>query len=339
MKKKAASKMKKTSNKTSSARKNGHINHIVIGNKKIGSREPIYIVAEIGINHNGNLAIVKQLIDEAARAGADAVKFQKRTVSVVYSPEELAKPRPVEPSLLLNAIKRGVLPPEAVKRLQESNFENSTNGDLKYALELTEAEYKEIDRYAKEKGIQWFASCWDEDAVDFIAHFNPPVFKIASASLTDSGLLRHTKAKGKPIILSTGMSDIPMIERAVETIGKDNLVLMHTVSTYPANPEDVNLSVIQTLRDKFGVPVGYSGHEVGLTETVAAAVLGAPVIERHFTLDRAMWGSDHSASVEPIGLERLVKRIRAFERARGDGVKRIIEAEKPVMQKLRRKHS
>ncbi len=313
------------------------IQSVKIGNRTIGHGHPVLIVAEIGINHNGDIDIAKKLIDKAIEACCDAVKFQKRTVDVVYTSEELAKPRPVDSSILLKAVKRGVLSPDAVKRLKESDFENSTNGDLKRALELTESEYKEIDRYAKEKGIMWFASPWDEESVDFLEQFNPPTYKIASASLTDTGLLKHIKSKGRPVILSTGMSDMEMIKKAVDTLDRENLVLMHTVSTYPANPEDLNLLAIQTLRDAFGLPVGYSGHEVGMSPAFAAAILGAPIIERHITLDRAMWGSDQSASMEPFGFSRLVSYIRFFEKTKGDGVKKIIDAEVPIMKKLRRK--
>ncbi len=310
---------------------------VSIGGRLVGEGQPVYIIAEIGINHNGDIELAKKLIDKAKEVGCDAVKFQKRTVEVVYTPEELAKPRPVEASILLKAVKRGVLPPDAVKRLKESDFENSTNGDLKRALELTEAEYREIDRYAKEKGIAWFASPWDEQSVDFLEQFNPPAYKIASASITDNGLLKHTRAKNRPMIVSTGMSDLDIVKKAVETLGKDNLVLMHTVSTYPANPEELNLKAIHTLRDEFGIPVGYSGHEVGMSPAFAAAVMGASVVERHITLDRAMWGSDQAASMEPFGFGRLVSYIRFFEKTKGTGEKKILESEVPVMKKLRRK--
>lgn len=310
---------------------------IAIGNKVVGEGQPTYVIAEIGINHNGDMDIAKKLIDEAVRVGCDAVKFQKRTVDVVYTPEELTKPRPVDSQILVKAIKRGVLSEDAVKRLKDSNFENSTNGDLKRALELTKEEYKEIDRYTKEKGIQWFGSPWDEAAVDFLAEFDIPAFKVASASMTDAGLLRHIRSKGKPVIMSTGGSTLDMIRKAVAIVGPENLVLMHCVATYPANPEDLNLKAIHTLRDAFDVPIGYSGHEVGMSPAFAAAVLGACIIERHITLNRAMWGSDQSASLEPYGFERLLNYIRFYEKTRGDGEKKIIPAEEPVMKKLRRK--
>ncbi len=283
---------------------------VKIGNKIVGDGHPCYITAEIGINHNGSLEIAKKLIDVAVACGCDAVKFQKRTVEVVYPAEELAKPR-------------------------ESPF-GITNGDLKRGLEFGYKEYVEIDKYCKEKGIDWFASCWDKGSVDFIEQFKPVCYKIASACLTDDGLLRYHRKFGRPIILSTGMSDMPLIEHAVEVLGTDNLVILHCTSTYPAKPEELNLSGIQTLRERFNVPVGYSGHEVGLWTTYAAAVLGACMIERHATLDRAMWGSDQAASVEPQGIAWLVREVRTLGVAVGDGKKRIYDSEIPIMQKLRR---
>ncbi|KJR99419.1 MAG: N-acetylneuraminate synthase [Peptococcaceae bacterium BRH_c4a] len=284
---------------------------VKIGGKFVGEGNPIYIIAEIGINHNGSIEIAKKLIDAAVESGCDAVKFQKRTVEVVYSSEELAKPR-------------------------ENPF-GSTNGDLKRGLEFGYNEYLEIDRYCKEKGIDWFASCWDEGSVDFIEQFNPPCYKIASASITDDNLLRHHKKYGKPIIVSTGMSNIEIIKNAIEVIGTEGLIILHCTSTYPCMPEELNLKGIKTLQEMFpNVPIGYSGHEVGLATTFAAAVLGACVIERHITLDRAMWGSDQSASVEPQGVKRLVRDIRELEKAMGDGVIRIYESEEPIIKKLRR---
>ena len=310
---------------------------IKVGNRLIGHDQPVFITAEIGINHNGDLALAKQLINAAVTAGCDAVKFQKRTVPVIYSPEELAKPREVNKEILRNAVARGVLSPEATARLKTSNFENSVNGDLKWALEFTKDEYDEIARYARDKNIIWFASCWDEEAVDFMREFDIPVYKIASASLTDHNLLRHTRAVGKPIILSTGMSDLALVKKAVATLKKDNLGLMHSVSTYPTEPEHINLLSIHTLHNEFGLPTGYSGHEVGISPSFAAAVLGACMIERHITIDRAMPGSDKAVSVEPQGMKILVDYIRLWEKAKGDGVKKIHEAELPVIAKLRRK--
>jgi N-acetylneuraminate synthase len=288
-------------------------NPIRIGEYLVGDGQPCFIVAEIGINHNGSMEIAKKLIDAAALAGCNAVKFQKRTIEVVYTPEELAKPR-------------------------ESPF-GTTNGDLKRALEFGREEYQEIDYYCRAKNILWFASCWDEDSVDFIEQFNPPCYKIASASLTDDDLLRHHGRYGRPIILSTGMSTLEQIDQAVGVLGKDNLIILHCTSTYPSPVEELNLSAIHSLKQRYDVPVGYSGHEVGLAPSVGAAVLGACMIERHITLDRAMWGSDQAASVEWQGFWRLVKDIRAIEAAMGDGVKRVWPSEVPVMKKLRRVES
>jgi N-acetylneuraminate synthase len=281
-----------------------------LGERMVGPGHPCYVIAEIGINHNGSLETAKQLIDVAVESGCDAVKFQKRTVDVVYTADELARPR-------------------------ENPF-GPTNGDLKRALEFGHDAYREIDRYCRTKGIAWFASCWDEASVDFMEKFEPPCYKIASASLTDDALLRHHAAMRRPIILSTGMSTIEQIQHAVETLATDDLILLHCNSTYPAKLEELNLRALQTFQRMFEVPVGYSGHEVGLPTTLAAVALGAAVVERHVTLDRAMWGSDQAASLEPAGLKRLVRDIRAIERALGDGIKCVWESERAVMAKLRR---
>jgi len=283
---------------------------IRLGKTPVGDGHPCYIVAEIGINHNGDLDITGKLIELAAQSGCQAVKFQKRTVEVVYTAEELSRPR-------------------------ESPF-GTTNGDLKYGLEFGLEQYRAIDRACAEKGIAWFASCWDEASVDFIDQFQVPCYKIASASLTDDDLLRYTRARGRPILLSTGMSTLEQIDHAVEVLGRQDLVLLHTCSTYPAEYGELNLHVIGTLRERYGVPVGYSGHETGLSTTIASVALGACVVERHITLDRAMWGSDQAASVEPQGFMRLVRDIRLVEMALGDGVKRVIDREVPIMKKLRR---
>jgi N-acetylneuraminate synthase len=281
-----------------------------VGERMVGPGHPCYVIAEIGINHNGSLETAKQLIDVAVESGCDAVKFQKRTVDVVYTADELARPR-------------------------ENPF-GPTNGDLKRALEFGHDAYREIDRHCRTKGIAWFASCWDEASVDFIEKFEPPCYKIASASLTDDALLRHHAAMRRPIILSTGMSTIEQIQHAAETLATDDLILLHCNSTYPAKLEELNLRALQTFQRMFEAPVGYSGHEVGLPTTLAAVALGAAVVERHVTLDRAMWGSDQAASLEPAGLKRLVRDIRAIERALGDGIKCVWESERSVMAKLRR---
>jgi len=281
-----------------------------IGNKLVGYNQPCFVVAEIGINHNGDVDLAKRLISVAVAAGCDAVKFQKRTVEVVYSAEELAKPR-------------------------ENPF-GPTNGDLKYGLEFEQEDYEEIDAFCKSIKMQWFASPWDEGSVDFLETFEPPVYKIASASLTDDHLLQHVRATGRPVILSTGMSTYAEIDHAVAVLGKRDLILMHATSTYPATYPELNLRAIPTMIERYGVPVGYSGHETGIPTSVCAVVLGACCVERHITMDRAMWGSDHAASLEPNGITRLVRDIRLWEQAKGDGVKRVYEREFPIIKKLRR---
>jgi N-acetylneuraminate synthase len=281
-----------------------------IRDRLVGPGYQTFVVGEIGINHNGDLEVAKKLVRAAAASGCDAVKFQKRTVDRVYTPEELARPR-------------------------ESPF-GTTNGDLKRGLEFGHHEYAEIDRLCRSLGIMWFASCWDEASVDFLDGFDPPCYKIASACLTNDDLLHYHRTKNRPIILSTGMSSLEQIDGAVEVVGRDDLVLLHCTSSYPSKIEELNLNVIPRLIERYDLPVGYSGHEVGLYTTLAAVVLGACVVERHITLDRAMWGSDQAASVEPQGMARLVRDIRAVERAMGDGVKRVYESELQVMRKLRR---
>jgi len=283
---------------------------VLLGERPVGDGHPCFVLAEIGINHNGDTQIAKKLIDVASFAGCEGVKFQKRTIDVVYTPEELAKPR-------------------------ESPF-GETNGDLKRGLEFGHTEYQQIDEYCRHKPISWTASCWDEASVDFIDQFNPPFYKIASASLTDDALLRHTRAKGKPIVLSTGMSTLDQIDHAVDVLGKDNLVLLHCCSTYPAQYPELNLRAIPALRQRYDVPIGYSGHETGIASSVAAATLGACVVERHVTLDRSLWGSDHAASLEPNGIMRVIRDIRLVELALGDGVKSVVPSEIPIMKKLRR---
>jgi N-acetylneuraminate synthase len=286
------------------------IEPVRIGDRLVGPGQPCYVIAEIGINHNGDLDLARRLVSAAHAAGCDAVKFQKRTVDVVYTTDELAKPR-------------------------ESPF-GETNGDLKRGLELGQAEYEAIDEHCRTLGIEWFASCWDAASADFIAPFDPPAWKIASASLTDHDLLRHHRTFGKPVILSTGMSSLEEADAAIEALGREELVVLHTTSTYPSKVEELNLAAMATLADRYQVPVGYSGHEVGLAPSLAAAAMGACVVERHLTLDRAMWGSDQAASVEPQGMHRLVRDIRTVEAARGDGVKRVYDSEIPVREKLRR---
>ena len=284
--------------------------NVSIAGRMIGGAHPCYVVAEIGINHNGDLGLARRLIDVAAASGCSAVKFQKRTLDVVYSAAEMA-------------------------RVRESPF-GTTNGELKRALEFGKKQYAEIDAHCKSVGIQWFASPWDEASVDFLEEFSVPCHKVASASLTDDHLLRYMRATKKPIILSTGMSTMAQIDHAVEVLGRDNLIILHATSTYPANYDELNLRVIPVLARRFGVPIGYSGHETGIASTVASVVLGATMVERHLTLDRAMWGSDQAASLEPNGMQRLVRDIRLIETSLGDGEKRLYEREVPIMEKLRR---
>lgn len=282
-----------------------------IGNKTIGDGHPTYVVAEIGINHNGDLENAKKMIDAAKHAGVDAVKFQKRT-----------------PELCV--------PDNQKNQMRETPWGYITYLEYRNKVEFGESEYREIDRYCKEVGIDWFASVWDEPSVDFLEAFSPLCYKIPSASLTDSNLLRKIRSTGRPAILSTGMSTMEQIRKSVDVIGLQNLVITHATSTYPCEPEELNLRMIETLRKEFPVPIGYSGHEVGLIPSVLAAGLGACLIERHITLDRAMWGGDQAASVEPSGFERLVKYIRVAEQSLGDGVKKVYESELPSLKKLRR---
>lgn len=282
-----------------------------IEDRWVGDDHPVYIVAEIGINHNGNVEIAKKLIDAAVHAGCNAIKFQKRTPEICV---------PLEQRNVMRTTPWGYI----------------TYLEYRHKTEFGLEEYQEIDRYCKEKGIPWFASCWDEPSLDFIERFTPPCYKICSAGLTDANLLRHTRATGRPIILSTGMSTMAQIEAAVDLLGTDNLIITHCTSTYPCDPTELNLRMIETLHRRFSCPIGYSGHEAGLPTTVAAVALGACLVERHITLDRAMWGSDQAASVEPHGFERLVKYIRVVEKAMGNGTKEVYPSELPIMQRLRR---
>jgi N-acetylneuraminate synthase len=285
---------------------------IKIGNRMVGDGHPAYIIAEIGINHNGDLSIARQMIDAAVHAGVDAVKFQKRTPEIAT-------------------------PPEQRSQMRETPWGYISYLDYRYKVEFGEEQYREIDRYCKEKGIAWMVSVWDQDSVDFIEQFDTPAYKIPSASLTDFGLIRKARATGKPLILSSGMSTMEQIHQGVKIAGKKDLILMHCTSTYPCEPEELNLKMIETLRREFPeIPIGYSGHEVGLVPTAVAVALGACMVERHLTLDRAMWGSDQAASVEPWGFETLVKYIHVTERSIGDGVKKVYASEQPSLKRLRR---
>ncbi|MFB8187990.1 N-acetylneuraminate synthase family protein [Microbacterium sp. NPDC055988] len=285
---------------------------VSIGSRVIGGGRPAYVIAEIGLNHNGDVDIAKKLIDVAARAGADAVKFQKRTPEI-STPEHMRDVPRETPWGVMSYL------------------------DYRRRVEFGREEYVEIGDHATMLGLDWFASPWDVPSVDFLEDLNVVAHKVASASLTDTELLVRLRETGKPVILSTGMSTIEQIDRALDTLGTDRVVLMHATSTYPLEPEEANLRVIATLRDRYpGVPVGYSGHERGLQISLAAVAIGAVAVERHITLDRTMWGSDHAASLEPTGLEHLVRDIRVIERATGDGVKRVFDSERAPMAKLRR---
>ncbi|MGE5400415.1 MAG: N-acetylneuraminate synthase family protein [Ignavibacteriales bacterium] len=287
---------------------------VKVGNKYIGPGEPVYIIAEIGINHNGSLEIAKRMIDGAAFAGCDAVKFQKRTPEICVPKDQWDIER-------------------------DTPWGRITYMEYRHKIEFSKEQYIEIDRYCREKNIHWFASCWDEESVDFIDQFDPPLHKCASAMLTDTELLLKMRSTGKPLILSTGMSTMEEITEAVKAAGRHDLLIAHSTSSYPCLPEELNLRMIQTLKKLYPEnPIGYSGHETGLAPTWAAVAMGAAFVERHITLDRALWGTDQAASVEIMGLYRLVSNIRDIEKSMGDGVKKVYMSELSSMKKLRRKN-
>ena len=283
---------------------------VQVGNRWVGDDQPCFIVAEIGINHNGEVDIAKKLIRVAVACGCDAVKFQKRT-----------------PELCVPQSQRSLM--------RETPWGYISYMEYREKVEFGRPQYDEIDRFCSQEGVVWFASCWDNPSIDFLEEFNPPCYKIASASLTNDDLLRHTRATGRPIILSTGMSSLDDIDHAVEVLGLDNLILLQSVSTYPARYDELNLRAIATLRQRYQIPVGYSGHETGIASTVAAVALGACCVERHITLDRAMWGSDHAASLEPTGLTRVCRDIRLIETSMGTGDKKVLDRELPIIARLR----
>ncbi len=282
-----------------------------IGSRMLGDGHPAYVVAEIGVNHNGSVETAKELIKQAYHAGVDAVKFQKRT-------PELCVPK------------------DQWEIMRETPWGYISYIEYRRKMEFQHDEYGEIDRYCKELGMPWFASVWDEPSVEFLEAFEPICYKVPSASLTDHSLLKCLRDTGRPVILSTGMSTTEQIQEAVSILEMDKLMITHATSTYPCDPHELNLHMIETLRSEFPCPIGYSGHEVGLITSVVAVALGACLVERHITLDRAMWGSDQAASVEPQGFERLVKYIRVTEQSMGDGVKRVYDSEIPSMRRLRR---
>lgn len=285
---------------------------VKVGSRFIGDGHPVFVVGEIGINHNGDVGIAKKIIAGAKHAGCDAVKFQKRTPEICTPKDQWNIER-------------------------DTPWGRMTYIDYRHKVEFGEKEYSEIDKYCKEIGMIWFSSCWDEDAVDFIEKFNPPLYKTASAALTDFSLLEKHKKLNKPIMMSTGMSTIEQIEKAISYMDKNNLMIAHATSAYPCKNEELNLRMIETLKQKYPeIPIGYSGHEVGLAPTWAAVALGACFVERHITLDRAMWGTDQAASVEIGGMERLVSSIRDIEKSLGDGVKKVYDSELGQIKKLRR---
>jgi len=283
-----------------------------VGDRAVGAGHPVYITAEIGINHNGDLANAIALIDHAVDSGCDAVKFQKRM-------PEISTPR------------------DQWELQRDTPWGRMSYIDYRHRVEFGVEEYSTIDQHAKRRGIAWFASPWDLQSVDFLEAFDVPAHKVASACLTDDELLRRMRATRRTIILSTGMSTMRQIRHAVEVLGSDNIILCHATSTYPAPVAELNLKMIYALQAEFpNVPIGYSGHETGLQTTVAAVAMGAVFVERHITLDRSMWGSDQAASIEPQGLARLVRDVRVISEAMGDGVKRIYDGERAAMKKLRR---
>jgi N-acetylneuraminate synthase len=289
------------------------MSYVRICEEKVGDCHPCFIVAEIGINHNGDIEIAKKLILVAKDAGVNAVKFQKRT-----------------PELCV--------PPEQRMVMRETPWGYISYMDYRNKVEFNFEQYREINDFCKKQGIIWFASVWDEPSVDFMESFDVPCYKISSALLTNDSLLQYARTKGRPIILSTGMSSLEEIDHAVNILGKKDLILLHTCSVYPAYYTELNLRVIPMFQERYKMPIGYSGHETGLPSTVAAVALGACLVERHITLDRAMWGSDQAASLEPNGITRLVRDIRLVETSMGEQEKRVLPREIPIMQRLRRFH-
>lgn len=287
------------------------INPVKIGNKLVGPGQPCYIIAEIGINHNGDLSIAKQLIQMSAESGCDAVKFQKRN-----------------PELCVPMDQRNII--------RDTPWGQMTYMDYRYKVEFDESQYEELANFANNLNVDLFASPWDVDSVDFMVKLDHPIIKIPSALITDTDLLTKIASTNLPVMMSTGMSTMEQINNAVSYLNPKNLLIAHSTSAYPCEPKELNLKMIPVLEKKFEVPIGYSGHETGLQTTVAAVTLGASFIERHVTLDRAMWGSDQSASVEPQGLKKMVRDIRIVEVALGDGIKKVYESELKPMSRLRK---
>ena len=287
------------------------IQPVAIGGRLVGPGQPVYVIGEIGINHNGDVDVARRLIEVAAEAGCQAVKFQKRTPEICVPADQRAK-------------------------LRQTPWGEMTYLDYKQRMEFGLREYRAVAKYCAERGLDWFASPWDVPSVEFLEELEVPAHKVASASVTDLELLRALADTGRPVLLSTGMSTLEEIDAAVAVLGTRELVIMHATSTYPMPAEEANLRTIGTLRDRYRVPVGYSGHERGIQISVAATALGAVAVERHITLDRTMWGSDHAASLEPSGLRNLVRDIRLAQEALGDGVKRVFPGEEEPRRRLRR---
>ncbi|MCF7802171.1 MAG: N-acetylneuraminate synthase family protein [Candidatus Marinimicrobia bacterium] len=286
---------------------------LTLGDNTISEASPAYIIAEIGINHQGDVKIARELIYEAAHAGADAVKFQKRNVDRILTREGLEMP------------------------YENPNSFGKTYGEHKRALELSEADYRELLSFANEMNVDFAASGWDEESADFLDELPVAFFKMASADLTNLPLLAHTAQKGKPIILSTGMANLDMVKQAVALVKKytDQVAILQCTSTYPSKFDEINLRVMDMYRKTFpGMVIGYSGHELGIAISEAAVALGAKIVERHFTLDRTMKGGDHAASLEPGGLSKLIRDIRHIEESLGNGEKVIQASEKPYIRKL-----
>ncbi|HOI28710.1 MAG TPA: N-acetylneuraminate synthase family protein [Melioribacteraceae bacterium] len=288
---------------------------VKIGSSLVGEGHPVYVIAEIGINHNGSLSLAKKLIDGAVFAGCNAVKFQKRTPELCVPQDQWNVER-------------------------ETPWGRMTYLEYKHKIEFGFSEYEQIDHYCKEKGIDWFVSAWDEESIDFIDQFNPVAYKIASATLTDYDLLNKIRNTGKPVILSTGMSTMEEIQEAVDLLDRNKLLIAQSTSCYPCSESQLNLKMICTFKNLYpGIPIGYSGHETGLAPTLGAVALGASFIERHITLDRAMWGTDQAASVEVHGMYKLVKNIRDIELSLGDGRKKVYDDEIKNMTKMRKNNS
>lgn len=287
------------------------VDFIEIAGTRIGSGYPCFIIAEIGINHNGDVELAKRLIDVAASAGCNAVKFQKRTPEICVPEDQ-----------------------KGLKR--DTPWGRITYLEYRHQVEFGKPEFEIIDDYCHQRGIMWTASCWDKSSLEFMEEFEPPFYKVASAMLTNDALLKAHLLTGRPLIVSTGMSTMEEIDHTADVLGdKVPWMFLHCTSSYPAHADEINLRMIDTLRRRFERPIGYSGHEVGLQISLAAVAQGADILERHITLDRAMWGSDQAASVEPHGLQRLVRDVRVIEMALGDGIKRVYDSEVPMRAKLR----